>query len=127
VVYQSNEVIDPRLWKIPTDGGEPVQLTNTRATKPAVSPDGQMIAYSYLDIELNPSRWGIGIASSEGGDRLKRFAFLPTVAYRQVRRSPDGQSIAFLNSTARLSDILLQPLSGGPPKQTNALQAEQIF
>jgi Tol biopolymer transport system component len=45
VVYQVNEVIDPRLWKVPTDGGAPVQLTKTRATKPAVSPDGEMIAY----------------------------------------------------------------------------------
>jgi Tol biopolymer transport system component len=127
VVYQSDEVIDPRLWKVPTEGGQPVQLTQTRATKPAVSPDGQMIAYSYLDIDLKPSRWGIGIVSAEGGDRLKRFDFPATVVYRQVRWSPDGQSIAFLNNQSGLSDIWLQPLDGSPPRQLTNFKAEQIL
>jgi Tol biopolymer transport system component/DNA-binding winged helix-turn-helix (wHTH) protein len=126
VVYQS-ESIDPRVWKVPTEGGRPVQLTTTRAAKPAVSPDGRMIAYSYLDVDLNPSRWGIGIISSEGGQRLKRFDFSPTVRYRYVRWSPDGQSIAFLNSPGGHSDIWLQPLDGRPPKQLTDFRAEQIL
>ncbi|MFN2578165.1 MAG: DPP IV N-terminal domain-containing protein [Pyrinomonadaceae bacterium] len=127
IVYQSNEAIDPRLWKVPTEGGQPVQLTTTRATKPAVSPDSQMIAYSYLDIDLTPSRWGIGIISSEGGQRLNRFDFLPTVVYRAVRWSPDGQSIAFVNNAGGLSDIWLQPLNGSPPRQLTNFKAEQIL
>ncbi len=127
VVFQSNEVIDPRLGKVPIDGGQLVPLTQTRATKPAVSPDGQMIAYSYLDIELDPSRWGIGIMSSGGGQRLKRFDFPSTVVYRQVRWSPDGRSIAFVNNPGGLSDIWLQPLDGGPPKPMTSFKAEQIL
>jgi Tol biopolymer transport system component len=127
VVYQSEPSIDPRVWKVLTEGGQPVQLTTTRAAKPAVSPDGRMIAYSYLDIDLNPSRWGIGIISSEGGQRLKRFDFSPTVRYRYVRWSPDGQSIAFLNSPGGRSDIWLQPLDGRPPKQLTDFRAEQIL
>jgi Tol biopolymer transport system component len=98
VVYQTELAIDPRIWKIAIDGGLPVQLTTTRAAKPAVSPDGRMIAYSYLDIELKPSRWGVGIISIDGGARLKRFDFPPTVVERYVRWSPDGRSIAFVNS-----------------------------
>lgn len=127
VVYQVNEVIDPRLWKVPIDGGAPVQLTKTRATKPTVSPDGELIAYSYLDIDLNPSRWGIGIVSFAEGERLKRFDFPPTVLYRQVRWSPDGRSIAFVNSPGGLSDIWLQPLAGGPSKPLTDFKAEQIL
>ncbi|MFN2578361.1 MAG: winged helix-turn-helix domain-containing protein [Pyrinomonadaceae bacterium] len=127
VIYQSNEFIDPRVWKVAIEGGESVQLTTARATKPAVSPDGQMIAYSYLDIELNPSRWGIGIISSAGGQRLNRFDFPPTVVYRTVRWSPDGQSIAFVNNAGGVSDIWLQPLNGSPPKQLTNFKAEQIL
>ena len=126
VVFQSG-YIDARLWKVPTEGGEPVQLTKTRATRPAVSPDGQMIAYSYLDVELDPRRWGIGIVSSEGGERLKRFDFPPTVSYRHVRWSNDGQSIAFLNSRSGLSNIWLQPLDGSPPRQLTNFKAERII
>jgi len=126
VVYQSDEGIDPRVWKVPTDSGQPVQLTNTRAAKPAVSPDGKMIAYSYLDLDLKPSRWGIGIISSDGGQRLKRFDFPPTVLDRHVRWSPDGKSIAFVNSPGGRTDIWLQPLDGSAPKQLTHFKAEQI-
>jgi Tol biopolymer transport system component/DNA-binding winged helix-turn-helix (wHTH) protein len=126
VVFQSG-YIDPRLWTVPTEGGEPLQLTKTRATRPAVSPDGQMIAYSYLDVELDPWRWGIGIVSFEGGQRLKRFDFPPTVFYRSVRWSRDGQSIAFLNSPGGLSDIWLQPLDGSPPRQLTNFKVERII
>lgn len=127
VVYQSELNIDPRVWKVPTEGGKPVQLTTTRAAKPAVSPDGRMIAYSYLDIDLKPSRWGIGIVSSEGGRRLKRFDFPPTVTHRYVRWSPDGQSIAFVNSPGGHADIWLQPVDGRPPRRLTDFRAEQIL
>ena len=126
VVYQRG-VMEPRLWKVPTDGGESVQLTETRAARPAVSPDGELITYHYLDPDLDKSRWGIGVVSSEGGPRLKRFDFPPTVAQRFVRWSPDRQSIAFTNSPGGLSDIWLQPLDGGPPKQLTGFKAEQII
>jgi len=127
IVYQRRE-IEPKLWRVPASGGEPMQLTETRAVRPAVSPDGQMIAYHYLDPDLEGSRWGIGIVSSAGGQRLKRFDFPPTVArfQRFVRWSPDGQSIAFANTPNGLSDIWLQPLDGGPPKQLTNFKAEQI-
>ena len=126
VVYQNNEVIDPRIWKVPVDGGQPMQLTNSRATKPAISPDGQMIAYAYLDIQLQPSRWGIGIVSAEGGDRLRRFDFPATVIERQVRWAPDGKSIGFINNTGGSSDIWLQPLDGGSPKPLTNSKSQQI-
>lgn len=126
VVYQSSEY-EPMLWKTPTEGGQAVQLTNTRAARPSVSPDGQMVAYFYLDPELERSRWGIGIVPASGGSRLRRFDFPPTVLQRYVRWSPDGRSIAFLNSPGGSSDIWLQPLDGGPQKQLTNFKAERIL
>ena len=126
VVYQQGE-IEPRLWKVPADGGEPVRLTETRANRPAVSPDGGLIAYHYLDPDADKSRWRIGVVSSEGGERLRRFDLPPTVTQRFVRWSPDRQSIAFLNSPGGLSDIWAQPLDGSPPKQLTGFKAEQIL
>ena len=126
VVFQRG-VMDGRLWKVSTDGGEPVQLSETRAVRPAVSPDGELIAYHYLDSDLDGSRWGIGIVSSAGGPRLKRFDFPPTVAWRFVRWSPDSQSIAYVNTTGGLSDIWAQPLDASPPKQLTHFKAEKII
>ncbi len=128
VVYQRGEM-EQRLWKVPADGGEPVQLTKTRARRPAVSPDGELIAYYYLDPEVDKSRWRIGVVSSEGGPPLKRFDFPPTVtpAGRFVRWSPDRQSIAYVNNPGGLSDIWLQSLDGSPPKRLTRFNAKQIL
>ena len=49
------------------------------------------------------------------------------MVYRHVRWSPDGQSIAFLNSSGGVSDIWLQPIDGSPPKQLTAFKAERIL
>jgi Tol biopolymer transport system component len=126
VVYQRGEV-EPRLWKVPVDGGEPVQVTETRAQGPAVSPDGKLIAYHHLDPDVDKSRRRIGVVSSAGGPRLKWFDFPPTVTQRVVRWSPDGKSIAFVNSPGGLSDIWLQPLDGSPPRRLTAFKAQQIL
>jgi Tol biopolymer transport system component len=126
VVYQRGEV-DPRLWKMQTDGGEPVQLTQRHALRPAVSPDGKLIAYHYLDSDLDRSQWGIGIVSSEGGPRLKRFDFPPTLTWKFVRWSPDGKSIAYANNPGGLSDIWLQPLDGSQPRPLTDFRAKQII
>jgi Tol biopolymer transport system component len=126
VVYQADLSIDPRLWKVSIDGGRSVQLTTTRAAKPAISPDGRLIAYSYLDVELSPSRWGIGIISIEGGPRQARFDFPPSVVNRYVRWSPDGRSIAFVNSSAGSSDIWLQTTDDRSRTRLTAFRAEQI-
>ncbi len=126
VVYQRG-VLEPALEKVGTDGGEPVQLTESRASCPDISPDGEMIAYPYLDPDLEKSQWSIGIVSSKGGQRLKRFDFPPTVAHRFVRWSPDGQTIAYASIASGFSDIWLQPLDGSPPKQLTGFKAEQIL
>jgi TolB protein len=126
VVFQRGE-IEPRLWKVATDGGEPVQLTETRAVRPTVSPDGEMLAYHYLAPDVDGSRWRIGVVSSRGGPSLKHFDFPPTVSLRFVRWSPDRQSIAFVNNPGGVSDIWLQPLDGSPPKRLTSFNAEQIL
>jgi Tol biopolymer transport system component/DNA-binding winged helix-turn-helix (wHTH) protein len=125
VVYQSGEM-EPRIWKVSVEGGEPAQVTPTRATRPAVSPDGELIAYPYLDSNLERSQWGVGLVSAKGGQRLKRFDFPSTVNNRLVRWVPDGKMIAFPNSAAGFYEIWIQPLDGSPPKQLTNFKADEI-
>jgi len=126
VVFQRGE-IEPRLWKVATEGGEPLKLTETRASRPAVSPDGKLIAYPYLDPDVDTSRWRIGVVSSAGGPRLNQFDFPATTTWRFVRWSPDGKSIAYPNTPGGLSDVWLQPLDGSAPRQLTDFKAEQIL
>lgn len=106
-----------------------MRLTETRANRPAVSPNGEMIAYHFLDPDPDMSRLRIGIVSSRGGLPLKRFDFPPPVApgQRMVRWSPDGQATAFSNGARGASEIWLQPLNGDPPRRLTDFKAEQII
>src|SRR6058998_1993365 len=51
VVYQdhSNRGRRTMLWKVPIDGGTPMQLTETDSDWQVISPDGKLIAYTYSD------------------------------------------------------------------------------
>jgi len=125
IVFQRDEV-KPTLWKIPFDGGESIQISPTTALRPAISPDGSMVAFYYLDSELDRSRWSIGIVPAASGVRVKRFDFPPTVAQRFVRWTLDGRSIAFVNTLDGGSDIWLQPLDGSRPRQLTDFKASNI-
>ena len=126
IVYQQGEV-EPVLSKIPASGGEPTQLTTTTALRPAISPDGKLVAYHYLDAEIDKSRWSIGIVPAKGGGQIKRFDFPPTVMQKFVRWAPDSRSVAFANTLDGGADIWLQPVDGSSPKQYSGLKAENIF
>ncbi|MCM3902463.1 MAG: winged helix-turn-helix domain-containing protein [Pyrinomonadaceae bacterium] len=118
VVYQQGEgLVIPTAWMVSVHGGTPMRLVEPPAQRPTVSPDGKLVAYYYLDPDLEGSHWGIGLVPLGGGLRLKRFDFPPTVLSRAVRWSPDGRSLAYLNSPGGVSNVWLQPLDGTAPRQ----------
>lgn len=125
VVFQQGGV-DTSLWKIPSGGGEAVRVYDQRASRPSISPDGSLIAFHYLDPDLERSRWCIGVVPAAGGNRTKRFELPPTINRRLVRWNKDGSAIAFINRTGGDSDIWLQPLDGGRQRQLTNFKASNI-
>jgi Tol biopolymer transport system component/DNA-binding winged helix-turn-helix (wHTH) protein len=121
VVYGSGES-DWHLWKVPIDGGEPVQLTQYQAGKPVVSPDGKLIAYGYFDDQMSLP-WRIGIIPFEGGPMRKSF---PAHFRSHVRWTLDGQSLMYISET-HVSDIWSQPLEGSPPKRLTNFKEMRIY
>jgi Tol biopolymer transport system component len=104
------------LWKAPAHGGDPVQLTNTMSMRPAVSRDGQLIAYYYMDAE----RWGLAVMPLTGGPPVARFDIPPTSGTRVVQWIPNRRALAYLDEREGVSNIWMQPLDGGPPQQSGA-------
>ena len=129
VVFQRGVgVVSPNVWKVSMTGGEPKQLTTTRAQRPNVSPDGKLIAYYYLDSDVGKdSRWSIGVAEFDGGRRVKRFDLPPMVLSRIVRWTPDGGAITYIEDRAGVSNIWAQPLDGGAREKLTDFSSEQIL
>lgn len=126
VVYQRGFPTSARIWRVPIDGGEALPLTETRGQKPDVSPDGKLIAYHTLDSESAESPWIFGTMPFNGGPLIKRFAFTPTVGERIVRWVPGGWGLAYLDSPGGVTNIWVQPLDGGSPRQLSDFKAERI-
>lgn len=126
IVYQSGGNY-PTLRKMPVGGGASEAITTTTASRPSLSPDGQFVAYHYLDSSFQRSRWGIGISSLEDGTRIKRFDFPSTVVERLVKWTRDGKAIAFLNSPGGVPNIWLQPIDGSDPKPLTDFPSDSII
>jgi len=111
------------VMKQPTAGGEPVQLSETNGGSPAISPDGKLIAYIYLDEQTTNRR--IEVIQSDGGKPIKEFE-LPHTADWILRWSHDGLAIQFMVRARGASNIWSQPLSGGPPKQITDFKSDYM-
>ncbi len=124
LVYQQGLGLDePSIWRVPAAGGEPQRLTDSLTLRPATSPDGRLIAYVYLD----EKQWGIGVTPLDQGEASKKFPFPSTVASRALRWTPDGEGLAYVANEKGSSNIWVQPLSGGPPRQLTNFKAEQLL
>ncbi|MGO9094690.1 MAG: protein kinase domain-containing protein [Bryobacteraceae bacterium] len=119
IAYVQLNVDNPKLWKVPIEGGNAVQLSEETGVYPAISPDGKSIACAYF----NGNKRGIAIRPVEGG-KPAQYLDLPAT---QMRWSPDGKSLLFEKEEAGVSNIWLQPLPGGAPRKLTAFKGHRIF
>jgi serine/threonine protein kinase len=114
-------------WKVPVDGGELVQLTNSWASD--ISPDGKLVAYVQPS-GASPLLWKITIIPFSGGPPLQTFD-LTSDSRPNSRWTPDGHAIIY-NLThggllSGVTNLWIQSLDGGPPKQLTNFTSETFF
>ncbi|MCI0389096.1 MAG: LpqB family beta-propeller domain-containing protein [Acidobacteria bacterium] len=120
---QDSQSLGQRLWKMPLQGGEARLLTSEPSYRPAVSPDSRWVAYFYMD----QSHWGIAITPLTGGAPVKRFRIPSSVVERVVRWTTDGKALAYIDDRDGASNIWLQPIDGGAPRQLTDFKAGRIL
>ncbi len=127
VIYVSPGAGSWSLWKVSINGGECVRLTDKPSLSPTVSPDGKWIAYAFLDERQQKN---IGIISTEGGPLIKTLPLSSTVLVDiglGLRWTSDARALAYIDVVDGVSNIWIQPLDGGRPKQRTNFKSGEIF
>jgi len=113
------------LWKVPVDGGDPLQLSNRAALFPSVSPDGKMIACIGKD---NNKQRRLLIYPIEGGTPLHDFPVHPlNLSCLRLWWEKDGSGLIYAASQAGVTSFYKQSLTGSVPKKLSDLGEEDIF
>ena len=107
------------IWKVPVEGGNPARISDAFAGSPIISPDGKMIAYHAFR-GASPK---VEIIPFSGGAAIKTLD-IPGIA--PIRWTSDGSGILFIDTKAGVSNIWIQPIAGGAPKQVTRFSSEQI-
>jgi len=102
------------LMEMPVGGGEAKQLSDKLANFGAVSPDGKQIATLAVEGQGVNAKPVIEIIPAQGGLPVK--SFLPSRFISGLfQYSADGQSLYYPVTEKGVSNILMQPIAGGPP------------
>jgi Tol biopolymer transport system component len=131
VIYLSADTGKQNLWRLALDGGEPVRLTSHNSYMPAISPDGQWLAYSYWDDRASPPHFSRRVMAFDGGRPEKPFE-LPPSAMREsgkvlVRWSADGRALTYIDNRGGMANIWSLPLDGSPARQLTDFKDDRIF
>ena len=121
-----NTPTDLKLWKVATEGGEPVKLIDQYALYPSVSPDGKLIA--YYQISNGPRKYSITLGRVEDMKTVLHISLAPG-SWISARLHWDAGSTSVTYAVEHEGKVNLyeQSLSGGPPRQVASFKAEDEF
>ena len=80
----------------------------------------------FLD-EAAGRRTRLGIMAAEGGEFTKVFDFATPSGGGGIEWTPDGKGISYTGGVAGVSQVWLQPLDGGAPRQLTHFGSDAIF
>jgi len=111
------------IGTINIDGDEARQLTTKPSAHPVFSPDGTQIACLYSPEENTEYR--ISIIPASGGKPVKTFP-LPRGFAAPFRWTPDGKALMFGVSQRGVTNLWVQSVEGGEPKQITTFTSDLI-
>ena len=131
IVYSSVTDGTPKLWKTPTHGGPPVQLTGFYSLRPAISPDGKWLAFFYYD---EPSRrLKIGLIPFGNGKTTAVSA--PTRVFEDLIGfsspilcwSADSQALIYSQLDEGVINLWSRRLNSAPPQKLTSFKEDRLF
>lgn len=125
IVYVAKYAEEPTIWKAPVDGGQAIQLTNKPSARPRISPDGKMIVCLYWDEWPNKTP-KLAVIPISGKGPVKTIDLDPRTQ-EDVRWSPDGKELTYIEHRAGVSNLWSLPLDGRAPRQLTDFKSDRIY
>ena len=110
IVFQRGLNKTLTLWRFDLADGKITQLTYTQASHPAVSPDGKLAAYYFMDGEVD-NLWRIGLISTETGAFTGKINLPPKATDRRMRWHPNDRFLTQIFYTGETANLLFLPIS----------------
>ncbi len=124
VVFNGTVQEKPVILKVLAGGGAPIQLTDKISLRPAVSPDGKMVAHLHMDEQTQ--RMKLAVVPLEGDHQVKMFDTTIAEPYI-VNWSPDGKMLTYVDTRDGVSNIWGHPLDGSQAKPLTNFKSDHIF
>ena len=124
VFYQHWSEGKIHLFKIPFNGGEPVQVSDLQMSNPSFSHRGDRILVQYYDDKS--SEWKVGIISAVDG-KLLETADVSLANQGFPLFSPDDKSLLYGETHNSVGNLWKKPVSGGEGTQITHFPSELIF
>ena len=117
VVCASLGDAEPATWRVPIVGGQPT-LIAPGIDRPAVSPDGRLLA--GINVASTAGQLALVIMPLDGSGPARVLGTIaPATANGLVEWTAKGDGILY--STVERANVWLQPVSGGPPVKVTDL------
>ena len=126
VVFQYTDASNTEtVKKVSIDGGEILPVSTVEAINPTLSPDGKFVVCKY-DLKRT-GQTQVAILPIEGGEPVKVFNSPAMARSRNIRFSPDGKSLIYVEGRDQVDNLWSQPIDGGPPRQLTDFSEDRIF
>ncbi len=120
IIYVARDAKVKTIQKISIDGGTPIRML--AADLPSVSPDGKLLAATYLDEEEKRTRLAVFLI--EGGEALSHFSIPASATFNGgLRWLPDGSAVVYRDYR---DGLWAQKISGGAPEKLAGLPNKKI-
>ncbi len=131
VIYRTGNSIK----KVSIEGGDAIKLFDKSALCPMLSPDGRLLAF-FTNDQPESRTWHIEVYNLSSLSLVTRFE-LPesTAPFNGLRLTPDnrlrwttdGSSLAYVSRADGASNVWIQPLEGGAPRQLTYFKDANIL
>jgi DNA-binding winged helix-turn-helix (wHTH) protein/Tol biopolymer transport system component len=131
-VYYANTEQPQKIWRVPIEGGSPVELTSILGdcvmSGITISPDGNLLAYTYSTYTgvPRPSEH-MAIIQAHDGKTLRLFDVPGNTWIPGSYWTPGGDSVQYLLVHDQVSNIWEQSLDGRVPRKVTNFSSGQIF